>query len=113
MAPKKTNNSDPYADIAQAPTATGSVDPYADIAVAPTSDFSAASDNKEGLYEMHGPSGKLHVPYSRVEDAFKSGLRFDTPDTFRRFQKDKSAEGPSALERFTSSEYGAIGNAVK
>lgn len=78
------------------------------------SEFAAPSNNKEGLYEMKGADGKVQkVPYSKVDEAFKTGLRFDNPAGFRQYTKDKEADGPSALSDFAESEYGALGNAAK
>jgi len=76
-------------------------------------DYSANPKN-EGLYEMKSKDGKVQkVPYSKVEDAFKTGLRFDNPAGFRTYTNDKAADQPSALSRFAESEYGAIGSAAK
>lgn len=61
----------------------------------PVQDFSAPSDNKEGVYEMiHGesnPAKVVSVPYSKVMDASKAGYKI-SPKAHDTYKQDRMAE---------------------
>jgi hypothetical protein len=106
-----------------------------------TPDFSA-NDQGEGTYQMKGKGGVLHVPFSHVESASKSGFTM-TDDDRARYVKDaasdpklKELELPkgvkavgrnsagepilapdegdkNTLKSFASSEYSALSDAAK
>lgn len=130
---------DKYAPDASTPSnrASGPWDKYAPEAP----DFSANPDS-EGVYSMNGPGGKtVKVPYSKIGDASKTGLKMSDADR-KRYLTDAAADpqlkniktpdgvsvtgknsagqpiygGPkeeSSVERFADAEYGAIGDAAK
>jgi hypothetical protein len=63
------------------------VDPYAETA----GNYDAPANNTEGLYEMKGPKGTLHVPYSRVMEASKGGYTVE-PHIREKYAADRTAE---------------------
>ena len=74
------------ADLAPSPKKGKYTD--ADLAV----DFTGGPDNSEGKYQMKGKDGKvIPVAYSKVSDAFKSGLRLTTDDA-KRYVTDSAAD---------------------
>jgi len=86
---------DPFAAY-QKPLVSGNDDPFAayqePLSIPQVDKFAAPKDNKEGLYEMQTPDGKLtKVPYSKVMDASKSGYKI-SPDDRIRFGNDKVAD---------------------
>lgn len=55
----------------------------------------------EGLYDMKGPSGVVHVPFSKVKDAQGQGYDFAKPATGARYKDDLADTKPGMFESAT------------
>src|ERR1700679_587477 len=55
----------------------------------------------EGLYDMKGPNGVEHVPFSKVKTAQDQGYDFAKPATKNRYSDDLDATKPRLFETST------------